>query len=751
MDKKIKTTKKIASVKAVKKVFTVKSAAKDIKPQAVPKKEKPKKDESSVAFDSFFSASEDEIAASVPKKSKKELKKEAIAELLSQEENQVVPIANDIEENKAPHKEAKSKKVFSLFRKKNKIADSFTVKSEDIIFEQAKTVDRPSFIDESTTGQANKAKDLIEIKKPLGPKFITESISPIRQDEVDEDLDLVTAVIERKIKVSSPKYNEQAINASFKNEIKTIPLTERKVTKFSDIYGKTASTNSGKVISLTNDVIDVEFSKGKTPQIGTILKTENDAILSVESILDASTVRTVVISQNANVALSEKVHSTNKPLQAPVGAEVLGRIFNVFGQPIDGKELSVNQKFQDVEIVKRDARKEFILKSKRVATGIKVIDFFLPILEGDKMGMFGGAGVGKTLVIKEIINNLTTRKQNANSIFVGIGERSREGEELYRELYESNLIDKVALVFAQMNDTPGARMKVIYSALTMAEYFRDVMKQNTYMFIDNIYRYIQAGSEISSSLGRINAQSGYQPTLATEVSIVQERIANSVNGTITAFETVFVPADDITDPAVVAIFSHLDGTLVLDRKIAAEGKYPAISPLKSTSNNLTEEVVGKRHLRAVASAKRYLQRFDELVDLIAVLGQDSLSQDDKNIVHRARMLSNFFTQNFFVAEQFTQKPGSFVSIDDVIDGVEKIVKGYFDSLNPTDFLYISSVEDVQRKLESTKEFELAKARSRHKILTKKELKKSAKNKKNDEHSLTQFLHLKSHKKSLKKN
>uniref|UniRef100_A0A2C9KKL5 ATPase F1/V1/A1 complex alpha/beta subunit nucleotide-binding domain-containing protein n=1 Tax=Biomphalaria glabrata TaxID=6526 RepID=A0A2C9KKL5_BIOGL len=243
---------------------------------------------------------------------------------------------------------------------------------------------------------------------------------------------------------------------------------ERKLTKFSDIYGKVSSL-SGKVISLTNDVIDVEFPKNKTPQIGTILISDTDAILSVEAILDSSIVRTVVISQNTNIALGEKVSSTGKPLQAPVGEEVLGRLFNVFGQPIDGKELSKKQKFQNVEIVRKSGRKEFILKDKKVVTGIKVIDFFLPILEGDKMGMFGGAGVGKTLVVKEIINNLTTRKQNANSIFVGIGERSREGEELYRELYESNLIDKVALVFAQMNDTPSARMKVIYSALTMAE------------------------------------------------------------------------------------------------------------------------------------------------------------------------------------------------------------------------------------------------------------------------------------------
>lgn len=698
------------------------------------KKNKEQKTEIADAFDQFFDSFVEEQKAAKKAKPKKE------------KAAKVTETPKDEEINLKDFKQGDTIETF------------FDVKEDD---EVAKPVEKPkkkSFLVrrvETTKASPVEAKPEVaeEVSKHKTIKQIIAEEKKVEEKlpetKPEADLDLVTSVIQNKPIIEEPKkeviLDHGVLDKAPKREIKSIPLKERKVTKFEDIYGKVSKTDAGKVIALTNDVIDIEFAKGKTPQIGTILKTETDAILSVESILDSATVRTVVISQSANVALGEKAFSTKKPLQAPVGAEVLGRLFNVFGQPIDGKELSKKQKFEDVEVVRKGNKKEFILKDKKVATGIKVVDFFLPILEGDKMGMFGGAGVGKTLVIKEIINNLTTRKQNANSIFVGIGERSREGEELYRELYESNLIDKVALVFAQMNDTPGARMKVIYSALTMAEHFRDVMKQNTYMFIDNVYRYIQAGSEISSSLGRINAQSGYQPTLASEISVVQERIANSKNGTITAFETVFVPADDITDPAVVAVFSHLDGTLVLDRKIAAEGKYPAISPLKSTSNNLTEELVGKRHMKAVADAKRYLQRYDELVDLIAVLGQESLSQEDKNVVHRARIISNFFTQNFFVAEQFTQKPGSFVRVEDVIDGVERIIKGEFDVLNPTDFLYIATVEDVKEKLDKAQEVERAREENRGKIITKKHMKKAKKVKKHEEYSLTQLLDIKAQK------
>ncbi|MCK5807114.1 MAG: F0F1 ATP synthase subunit beta, partial [Mycoplasmataceae bacterium] len=333
---------------------------------------------------------------------------------------------------------------------------------------------------------------------------------------------------------------------------------------------------NGKIIRLVSDIIFVKFPKGKVPAIGTILITKTGSVLSTSVALDDQVVKAIIIKKDSKLSIDEVVTSTGKPLQAPVGKEALGRIFNVLGDPIDGKPKAKNIKYENVSI-KKSIKKGFTQKEKRLNTGIKAIDFFVPILEGDKIGLFGGAGVGKTLVIKELINNIAKNAKNKkyNSIFTGIGERSREGEELYRELKESKLIDSIMLYFAQMNETPGARMNIIYSAITSAEYFRDVLKQDTLMFIDNIYRFTQAGSELSSSLGNIPSQSGYQPTLMTEISNVQERLSNSQTGSITSFETVFVPADDITDPATVNIFSHLDGSLVLDRAIAAAGRYPA--------------------------------------------------------------------------------------------------------------------------------------------------------------------------------
>lgn len=456
-----------------------------------------------------------------------------------------------------------------------------------------------------------------------------------------------------------------------------------------------------KVISVSSDVIDVQFTKSTLPSIGTILKTKSNSILSTEMIISDTSVRAIIISGGENIEIGEEVKSTNKPLQAPIGKKSLGRIFNVMGETIDGKPASKDQKYQDVKIYKT-VNKGFTKKDRQLITGIKAIDFFIPVMEGDKIGMFGGAGVGKTLVIKELINNITKSNKKFNSIFTGIGERSREGEELYRELVESKLIDSTMLYFAQMNDQPGARMKVIYSAITSAEYFRDEMKEDTLMFIDNIYRFTQAGSELSSSLGNIPSQSGYQPTLMTEISNVQERLSNSQTGSITSFQTVFVPADDITDPATVNIFSHLDGSLVLDRAIAAAGRYPAISPLQSSSNNLNISLVGERHMNAVMETKKYLQRFEELEDLLAILGLDGVSEEDRMIVARARKLLNFFTQSFFTAEDLTTRKGQFIDLEDTIDGVERIISGEFDDIDPSEFLYISTVDE---SLKNDKKFE----------------------------------------------
>ncbi|MCK5867206.1 MAG: F0F1 ATP synthase subunit beta [Mycoplasmataceae bacterium] len=460
---------------------------------------------------------------------------------------------------------------------------------------------------------------------------------------------------------------------------------------------------NGKIIRLLSDIIFVEFPKGKVPAIGTILKTKTGAILSTSVALDEKVVKAIIIKKDSFLSIGEVVSSTGKPIQAPVGKEALGRIFNVLGDSIDGKPISDKIKYENVSI-KKSIKKGFTQKEKRLNTGIKAIDFFVPILEGDKIGLFGGAGVGKTLVIKELINNITKNSKNKkyNSIFAGIGERSREGEELYRELKESKLIDSIMLYFAQMNETPGARMNIIYSAITSAEYFRDVLKQDTLMFIDNIYRFTQAGSELSSSLGNIPSQSGYQPTLMTEISNVQERLSNSQTGSITSFETVFVPADDITDPATVNIFSHLDGSLVLDRAIAAAGRYPAIDPLQSSSSNIQEDFVGKKHVVAVAAVKKHLQRFDELEDLLAILGMDGISEEDRLIVSRSRKLINFFTQNFFTAEEFTLKKGELVSIEDVINGVNLIMNGTFDEIEPSEFRFIGSIENVLAKMELNK-------------------------------------------------
>ena len=477
---------------------------------------------------------------------------------------------------------------------------------------------------------------------------------------------------------------------------------------------------NGKISYISTDVIYVVFPTKGLPQIGTVLKTTSGSILTVEAIKSEKEIIAVIIVKSGSLKINEVVKSTKKTIQAPVGKEGLGRIFNVLGQPIDNKPLSKKQKFEDATVYKT-GNKDFVTSNKPLETGIKVIDFFIPVMEGNKIGMFGGAGVGKTLVIKEIIGNTAKHnKKKISSIFAGIGERSREGEELYRELTEDKLIDQVMLYFAQMNESPGARMKLIYSAITSAEYFRDVMKQDTLMFIDNIYRFTQAGSELSSSLGNIPSQSGYQPTLMTEIANVEERLSNSSTGSITSFQTVFVPADDITDPATVNIFSHLDGSLVLDRAIAAAGRYPAISPLQSSSNNLLVDIVGKRHVEAVMNVKRYLQRFEELEDLIAILGIDGISDKDKVVVERARKLSNYFTQDFHTAEIFTQRKGAFVKLEDTIDSVERILNGEFDEVDPTSFLYIKTVDDI--KLDSKEEVEEELTKKQLKALLKEEKK-----------------------------
>lgn len=459
---------------------------------------------------------------------------------------------------------------------------------------------------------------------------------------------------------------------------------------------------TGKIISISTDTIDIQFPKGKMPSLGSILETKG-ATLSTEALLSDHVVKAIILHQDGKLKVNEKVTSKDQPLMAPVGQKALGRIFNVLGQPIDNKPEPKGLKREPVTIFKKH-EKGFSIKEKVLQTGVKAIDFFLPIVQGDKIGLFGGAGVGKTIIIKELINNISKLKEmhNTVSILTGVGERSREGEELYRELIEAKLLDKVMLYFAQMNETPASRMKIIYPAITSAEYFRDKEKKDVLVFVDNIYRFTQAGAELSSSLGKIPSQSGYQPTLMTEISNVQERLSNSENGSITSFQTVFVPADDITDPAAVAIFSHLDSSLVLDRRIASAGRYPAIDPLASSSNNAQASIIGDRHFQALVSVKKILQRYDELEDLLAILGTDGISEEDLKIVSRARQLQNYFTQNLFTAASFNQRDGQFVPLETTISSVEAIMEGKYDSLQPQLFLYIKDVKELDGKLKQDK-------------------------------------------------
>ena len=486
---------------------------------------------------------------------------------------------------------------------------------------------------------------------------------------------------------------------------------------------------TGKIISISTDTINIQFPKGSRPSLDTILKADG-AVLSTEAIINDEVIKAIILHQDKKLTVNSKVTSTGKPLMAPVGEKALGRIFNVLGEPLDHKPLPKGLKREPVHIFKKQ-EKGFSKKEKVLQTGIKAIDFFLPIVQGDKIGLFGGAGVGKTIIIKELINNISNLKEmhNTVSILTGVGERSREGEELYRELIETKLIDKVMLYFAQMNETPAARMKIIYPAITSAEYFRDESKKDVLVFVDNIYRFTQAGAELSSSLGKIPSQSGYQPTLMTEISNIQERLSNSENGSITSFQTVFVPADDITDPAAVAIFSHLDSSLVLDRKIASAGRYPAIDPLASSSNNAQASIIGERHFNALVSTKKILQRYEELEDLLAILGTDGISEDDLKIVTRARQLQNYFTQNLFTASTFNQREGQLVTLETTISSVEAIIEGKYDSLAPQLFLYIKDVKELDGRLKKEEQEKSEEDKLKEETLSKKEKKLEAKRQK----------------------
>lgn len=453
--------------------------------------------------------------------------------------------------------------------------------------------------------------------------------------------------------------------------------------------------NIGEVIQIKGPVIDIRFAL-KSPSINNAIKIEKDneeIIAEVAQDLGDKVVRCLSLSLTDGLKRGARAIDTLKPIEVPVGKEVLGRMFNLIGEPIDGLDpISENC---PREVIHKKAP-EFLKQDTNISvleTGIKVIDLICPYIRGGKVGLFGGAGVGKTVLMQELIHSIAS-EHNGLSVVAGVGERSREGNELYYEMKQSGVLDKTVLVYGQMNESPGARMRVALSALTMAEHFRDKDKQDVLLFIDNIYRFSQAGSEVSALLGRMPSAVGYQPTLASEMGQLQERITSTKEGAITSIQAVYVPADDLTDPAPAAVFSHLDAKTVLDRKIAASGIYPAVDPLQSTSLALNENIVGKRHYECARKVIALLQKYNDLQDIIAVLGVDELSAEDKITVARARRVRNFLSQPFVVAEKFSNKKGKYVPVKDTIRSFEEILSGKYDNYPESAFLFAGTIEDV---------------------------------------------------------
>ncbi len=468
--------------------------------------------------------------------------------------------------------------------------------------------------------------------------------------------------------------------------------------------------NKGKIVQVMGPVIDVKFPD-ELPEINHALtcniKAENNNGVPVNLTLEVSLhlgnniVRTIAMDSSDGVVRGMEVLDTGAPISVPVGPETLGRIFNVLGELIDGKkEVSKGIKKSPIH---RPAPKldELSSEIEILETGIKVVDLLAPYIKGGKIGLFGGAGVGKTVLIQELINNIA-QEHGGISVFAGVGERTREGNDLYFEMTESGVIKKTAMVFGQMNEPPGARMRVGLTGLTMAEYFRDEEHQDVLFFIDNIFRFTQAGSEVSALLGRMPSAVGYQPTLATEMGKLQERITSTKDGSITSIQAVYVPADDYTDPAPATTFTHLDATTNLSRKISEEGIYPAVDPLDSTSRALAPEIVGQEHYDIAREIQRTIQRYNELLDIIAILGMDELSEEDKLVVHRARRVRLFLSQNFHVAEQFTGQKGSYVPVKETIKGFKEILEGKYDHLPEDAFRLVGSIDDVIKKAESMK-------------------------------------------------
>lgn len=452
----------------------------------------------------------------------------------------------------------------------------------------------------------------------------------------------------------------------------------------------------GKITQVIGAVIDAKF-EDKLPKIYDALECKlNDKrlVFEVQQHLDEKTVRAVAMSSTDGLQRGTEVENTENPITVPVGPESLGRMFNVIGEPIDGKEAPKNKVFYPIHRPSPEFSEQNT-KTEIFETGIKVIDLIAPITKGGKVGLFGGAGVGKTVLITELIRNIAS-EHSGTSVFAGVGERTREGNDLYNEMKESGVLDKTALVFGQMNEPPGARMRVALSGLAQAEYFRDEGK-DVLLFIDNIFRFTQAGSEVSTLLGRMPSAVGYQPTLAEEMGNLQERITSTKKGSITSVQAVYVPADDLTDPAPATTFAHLDSTIVLERSLAELGIYPAVDPLSSTSAILDPNVVGEEHYTVAREVQRLLQRYKDLQDIIAILGMEELSDDDKLTVSRARKIQRFLSQPFHVAEVFSGIPGVYVSLADTIKGFKEILDGKHDDKAETEFYMKGSIDEVGKK------------------------------------------------------
>lgn len=458
------------------------------------------------------------------------------------------------------------------------------------------------------------------------------------------------------------------------------------------------NTHKGKVSQVMGPVVDVLFEDGKLPAIYNALTIQNGQkklTIEVAGHIGDNTVRCIAMSSTDGLMRDIEVIDTGKSISVPVGNETLGRIFNVLGETVDnGKPLETNERWN----IHRTAPEydELASSTEIFETGIKVIDLMCPYSKGGKIGLFGGAGVGKTVLIMELINNIV-KQHNGLSVFTGVGERTREGNDLYNEMKKSGVLANTALVYGQMNEPPGARMRVALSGLTMAEYFRDIKGQDVLLFIDNIFRFTQAGSEVSALLGRMPSAVGYQPTLATEMGALQERIASTKKGSITSVQAVYVPADDLTDPAPATTFAHLDATTVLSRSIAASGIYPAVDPLESTSRILSEETLGKEHYNVAREVQKILQRYKELTDIIAIMGMDELSDEDKLLVSRARKIQRFLSQPFFVSEKFTGIPGVYVPLAETIRGFKEIIEGKCDNLPESAFLFVGTIDDAFTK------------------------------------------------------